>query len=77
MDDEQINAWKSRIHVVHVKMGRTLRTAILHVEGTDDPPFEALILAANEWRGVAPGQVARRPDEAGKQVYWVNVAPLI
>lgn len=73
MTPEEIEHWKSRIEIARLKIGKTLKTAILHIEGADQPPEWALFSAANEWQGPAPGQITRRPDEAGKQVYWVNV----
>lgn len=73
MNDDEVEIWKGRIEVVHRKVGRTLTTAILHVAGDEPPPPEALLLATGNWEMITPGQIARRPDEWGKQVYWVNV----
>jgi hypothetical protein len=67
--------WKARISVVRIKRGRTLTTGILHVEGVDAPSPQTLVDAVNDWRAGAVGQVVRRPDESGRQVYWVNVLP--
>ena len=58
-----------------VKQGRTLTTGVVHVEGAEPPPVQVLVDAVHGWRPGAAGQVVRRPDEQGKQVYWVNVLP--
>ena len=47
---------------------------ILHVIGPDQPPVEALFWAVGDWKSASGGQVVRRPDEDGKQVYWLNAA---
>lgn len=68
-----IEQWRERIVVAHRKQGRTLTTCILHTPLDEEPPVEALCLAATGWTMAAPGQIVRRPDEAGKRVYWVSV----
>jgi hypothetical protein len=71
--DRSIEAWKSKIEIIRLKKGRTLTAAILRVSGNEAPPNEALVSAAAEWRGAPAGQIVRRPDEDGSQIYWVNV----
>lgn len=74
MDRDSMD-WGARIEVVHRKEGRTMTTAVLHVSGAEEPPVEALVAAVTGNSGGA-GQAVRRPDENGKQVYWLNVAKL-
>lgn len=64
--------WQEKISIVKLKTGRSLTTAILHVEGDVEPPVEALFLTVGNWKLAAGGQVVRRPSEGGKQVYWLN-----
>lgn len=64
--------WRDKIAVARLKQGRSLTTAVLHVEGDLEPPVAALFLAVGNWERAAGGQVVRRPDENGKQVYWLN-----
>lgn len=66
------NQWRDKIEVVRLKRGRSLTTAILHVQGNVEPPVAALFLAVADWQRAAGGQVVRRPDENGKMVYWLN-----
>lgn len=66
--------WRERISIVRLKKGRSLTTAILHVEGNVAPPLEALFLAVGDWKFATGGQVVRRPDENGKMVFWLNAA---
>lgn len=73
MTDGEMEQWKLQVEVVHRKIGRTLTTAIVHVTGAEEPPLEILLAAAGEWKTLPLGQAVRRPDEAGRQVYWVNV----
>lgn len=73
MPELAIDDWKQRITTVHTKKGKTLLTTILHVDGPDEPPPAVILLAGNNWQPGAQGQFVRRPDENGKQVYWVNV----
>lgn len=73
MTEQELTDWKSRIEVVRRKQGRSLTTAIIHVSGPAAPPDVVLFLAAGHWQQITPGQLIRRPDEDGKQVYWVNI----
>ena len=73
VDPELRATWGPKIEVVRLKQGRSLTTAILHVSGTEPPPPEALCAAAAGWRSDPAGQIVRRPDENGKQVWWVNI----
>lgn len=73
MTDAERDEWKKKLTLVRLKQGRTLTTAIVHVEGAAEPPLEVLLLAAANWTRLVPGQAVRRPDESGKQVYWVNI----
>lgn len=68
----ELARWQERITVVRRKQGRMLTTVILHVRGSEVPPIEALMAAAGDGSSVPAGQVVRRPDEEGRQVYWVN-----
>ena len=70
--DELAAEWKDRITIARLKRGRSLNTAILHVAGDIEPPLEALFLAVGEWKTASAGQVVRRPNEGGMQVYWLN-----
>lgn len=72
MTDEELEVWKSRIEIVHRKEGRTLTTVIVHVSGDIEPPLDILLRAAGNWSQLPLGQAVRRPDENGRQVYWVN-----
>ena len=72
-DEPDWTDWKQRIEVVRSKRGRTLTTGVLHVDGNEPIPSEALFLALANWQGNPVGQIVRRPDENGKQVYWVNI----
>ncbi len=73
MDPAMQSLWQPRIRVAHIKRGRSLVTAILHVDGIDTPPAEALCAAVADWKSAPAGQIVRRPDESGRQVYWINV----